>query len=72
MGVFGRQIIHKKRDSVNKKLTISELWLMFGLGDFDSRNINSEIMGNLRAIITIEPIQSNTVFVADPVGSVDG
>ena len=72
MGVFGRQIIHKKRDSVNKKLTISELWLMFGLGDFDSRNINSEMMGKLRAITTIEPIQSNTVFVADPVGSVDG
>ena len=72
MGVFGRQIIHKKRDSVNKKLTISELWSMFGLGDFDSRNINSEMMGKLRAITTIKPIQSNTVFVADPVGSVDG
>jgi hypothetical protein len=70
--VFGRQIIHKKRDSVNEKLTISDLWLMFDLGGFDPRNINSEMMGKLRAIATIEPIQGNTVFVADPVGRVDG
>jgi len=70
--VFGRELIHKKRDSVNRKITFSDQWLMLGLGGFDSRDIDSEMMGKLRAIAAIEPIKGDTVFVADSVGRLDG
>jgi hypothetical protein len=45
---------------------------MFGLGGFDSRDIESEVMGKLRAIAAIEPIKADAVFVADFVRRVDG
>jgi hypothetical protein len=43
-----------------------------GVGGFDSRDIDSEMMGKPRAIAPIEPIKGDTVFVADSVGRVDG
>jgi hypothetical protein len=45
--VFGREFIHKRRGSVNKKITLSDQWLRFGLGGFDPRDIDSEMMGEL-------------------------
>jgi hypothetical protein len=45
---------------------------MFGLGGFDSRDIESEMMRKLRAIAAIEPIKGDAVFVADFVCRVDG
>jgi hypothetical protein len=45
---------------------------MFGLGGFDSRDIESEMMGKLRAIAAIEPIKGDAVFVTDFVCRVDG
>jgi hypothetical protein len=45
---------------------------MLGLGGFDPRDIDSEMMGKVRAIAAIEPIKSDTVFVADSVRRVDG
>ena len=72
MSVFGRGIIDKTRDSVNRKLTFCDLWLILGLGSFDSRDVDSETMGKRRAIAAIEPIKSDTVFVADFVSRVDG
>ena len=72
MRLFGREIIYKKRDSVNEKITFSDLWLMFGVCSFDTRDIDSKMMGQPRAIAAIEPIKGNTVFVADTMGGVDG
>ena len=45
---------------------------MSGFGNFDSRDINSKMIGKPRAIAAIEPIKSGTVFVADSVGRVEG
>jgi hypothetical protein len=59
------------RDSVNRKLTFGDLWLMSGLGSLDSRDVDSETMGKRRAIAAIEPIKSDTVLVADTEGRVD-
>jgi len=70
--VFGREIIHKKREFVNKKLTFSDRWLMLALGSFDSGDIDSEMVRKHRAIAAIEPIKSDTGFVADSLGSFDG
>jgi hypothetical protein len=53
-------------------ITISDLWLMSELGGFDSRDIDGEMMGKLRAITAIEPIKGETVFVADSEGRVNG
>ena len=69
--VFGREIIHKKREFVNKKLTFSDRWLMLALGSFDSGDIDSEMVRKHRAIAAIEPIKSDTVLVADTEGRVD-
>ena len=44
---------------------------MFGFDGFDSRDIESEMMGKLRAIAAIEPIKGDAVFVADFVCCVD-
>ena len=46
--------------------------LEVGVGCFDSRDINSQMMGKPRAIAAIEPIKGDTVFVAESVGRVDG
>ena len=70
--VLGREIIHKNHDSVNKKLTFSDRWLMLALGSFDSGDIDSEMVRKHRAIAAIEPIKSDTGFVADSLGSFDG
>jgi hypothetical protein len=43
-----------------------------GIVGFDSRDIDSEMMGKPRAIAAIEPIKSDAVFVADSVGCLDG
>ena len=72
MSVFGREIIHKTRVSVNRKVTFGDLWLMLGLGSFYSLDVDSETMGKRRAIAAIEPIKSDTGFVADSLGSFDG
>jgi hypothetical protein len=45
---------------------------MLGFGGFDSRDIESEMMGKPRAIAAIEPIKGDAVFVADSVGCLDG
>jgi hypothetical protein len=45
---------------------------MSGFGSFNSRDLDSKLIGEHRAIATIEPIKSDTVFVADFVGRVDG
>jgi hypothetical protein len=45
---------------------------MLALGGFDSRDIDSEMMGKHRTIAAIEPIKSDTVFVADSLGRFDG
>ena len=71
MRVFGREIIHKTRVSVNRKVTFGDLWLMLGLGSFYSLDVDSETMGKRRAIAAIEPIKSDTVLVADTEGRVD-
>jgi hypothetical protein len=70
--VLGREIIHKKANLVNEKITFGDLWLMLGIGGFDSRDNDSEMMGKPRAIAAVEPIKGDTVFVADPVGRVYG
>ena len=69
---LGSEIIHKKCNLVNKKLTFSDLWLMLRIGGFHSRDNDSEMMGKPRAIAAIEPIKGDTVFVADSVGRVYG
>ena len=69
--VFGREIIHKTRVSVNRKVTFGDLWLMLGLGSLYSLDVDSETMGKRRAIAAIEPIKSDTVLVADTEGRVD-
>jgi hypothetical protein len=45
---------------------------MLGLDRFDPRDIDSEMMGKLRAITAVEPIKSDTVFVTDSVRRFDG
>ena len=45
---------------------------MLAFGSFDPRDIDSEMMGKHRAIAPIQPIQADTVFVADSVGRIDG
>ena len=70
--VLGREFIHKRRDSVNRKITKGDGWVMSGFGSFNSRDLDSKLIGEHRAIATIEPIKSDTVFVADFVGRVDG
>jgi hypothetical protein len=45
---------------------------MSGLGGFDMRDLDSEMIGKLRAIAAIEPIKGDTVFVADSESRVDG
>ena len=58
-----------------KKLHFISRWMVmlgsFG-GGFDSRDIESEMMGKLRAIAPVEPIKADAVFVADFVCCVDG
>jgi hypothetical protein len=45
---------------------------MLELGDFDARDLDSEMIGKPRAIAAIEPIKGEIVFVADPESRVDG
>ena len=45
---------------------------MSELGGFDLCDLDSEMIGKLRAIAAIEPIKGDTVFVAESVGRVDG
>jgi hypothetical protein len=45
---------------------------MSGLGGFDSRDLDREMMGKLRAIAAIEPIKGETVFVTDSESRIDG
>ena len=45
---------------------------MLGFVGFDSRNVDSEMIGKSRAIAAIEPVQGDTVFVADLKSRVDG
>ena len=66
---MGERLFTKKR---TESITISDKWLMFALGGCDSRDIESEMMGKLRAIAAIEPIKGDAVFVADFVCRVDG
>ncbi len=71
--VFRRELIHKKRDSVNGKVSRSVMkWSTLGFGGFNSRDIDSQMMGKPRAIAAIEPIKGDTVFIADSVGRVNG
>jgi hypothetical protein len=76
--VFGREVIHEKRDYVNENITLGDAWLMcdqslmLGFGGFDSRDIDSEMMGKSRAIAAIEPVQGDTELVADSLGRVNG
>ena len=72
MSVFGREIIHKTRVSVNRKVTFGDLWLMLGLGSLYSLDVDRETMGKRRAIAAIEPIKRDAVFVADSLGCLDG
>ena len=72
MSVFGREIIHKTRVSVNRKVTVRDLCLMLGLGSFYSLDVDSETMGKRRAIAAIEPIKGNAVLLADTEGGLDG
>jgi hypothetical protein len=59
--------------SVIPSIEKSRLVMVNGrFGGFDSRDIDSEMMGKPRAIAAIEPIKGDTVFVADSVGRVDG
>jgi len=44
---------------------------MLSLGVFDSRNVDNKFVGKRRAIPTIKPIKSNTVFVANSVSRID-
>jgi hypothetical protein len=45
---------------------------MSDLGSFDAGNLDSEMMGESRAIAAIEPIKRDAVFVADSLGCLDG
>jgi hypothetical protein len=39
--VFGREIIHKKHDFVNKNFTCSDIWLILELDSFNARDVDS-------------------------------
>jgi hypothetical protein len=54
-----------------KKSRLVIKWLILALGSLGSRNVDNKFMGKRRAIPSIEPIKSNTVFVADPVSRID-
>ena len=45
---------------------------MSGLGSFDARDFDREMMGESRSIVAIEPIKGDAVFVTDFVCRVDG
>jgi hypothetical protein len=54
-----------------EKITLSDQWLMLGFVGFDSRDVDSEMVGKSRAITAIEPVQGDTVFVADSKSRLD-
>jgi hypothetical protein len=45
---------------------------MSGLGGFDTRDLDSEMIGKPRPIAAIEPIKGETVFLTDSESRVDG
>ena len=45
---------------------------MSGLGGFDMRDLDGEMIGKPRAIAAIEPIKGETVFLTDSESRVDG
>ena len=55
-----------------EKPTLRELWLMSELGGFDLCDLDSEMIGKLRAIAALEPIKGKTVLVTDTESRVYG